>query len=265
MEAQLEVRWEQEAGQTVSLSDDVTTIGRTLGNRIVLGETTVSRHHAQILREGDCYWLFDLGSANGSYLNDKQLTANQPYALNQDDLIRIGPFQIQFSRKGSTEANSEIHDLKILVAEDNRVNQQVVVRLLKKLGYDSDVVGNGLAAIEAVHKQPYDVILMDLEMPEMDGITATKQLNQEWSETSSTSDTLYPRPWIIALTAYATQEDQDRCRQAGMNGYLTKPIRIAELERALQQCGVMVIGTEAGEHSTWITASGDTPPGIQGL
>lgn len=261
VQARLEIRWEQGAGQTVYLNDDVTTIGRTLGNRIVLGETTVSRYHAQILREGDCYWLFDLGSANGSYLNDKRLIAHQPHPLNDDDLIRIGPFQIQFSRQPNTGADLEARDLKILVAEDNRINQQVVVRLLKKVGYDADVVNNGVEAIEALQKTAYDVVLMDLEMPEMDGLTATQKLNEAWAKEGSQ---YRQRPWIIALTAYATQEDRDRCREAGMNGYLTKPIRIAELERALQQCGCMIMGAEPGEHSTWITALDDAP-GVQGL
>jgi signal transduction histidine kinase/CheY-like chemotaxis protein len=255
LQARLEIRWDETMGQVVYLNDDVTTIGRTLGNRIVLGETTVSRSHAQILREGDCYWVFDLGSANGSYLNDKRLNAHQPYPLADDDVIRIGPFQMQFGRQ-SAPVTLKPENLSILVAEDNRINQQVVIRLLKKLGYEAEVVNNGAEALTAVQQKAYDVVLMDLEMPEMDGLTATQKINELWT---NEVESYRSRPWIIALTAYATQEDRDRCRAAGMNGYLTKPIRIADLERAMAQCGCMIMGNEAGDQGTWITASEDMP------
>lgn len=255
LKARLDIRWEQEPAQTVYLTDQITTIGRTMGNRIVLGETTVSRYHAQIVREGDCYWILDLGSANGTYLNDKRLAAHELYPLASDDLIRLGTFQIQFSQQPQVPPEALDRELRILVAEDNRINQEVVVRLLRKLGYEAAVVNNGREAVEAVQENVYDVVLMDLEMPEMDGLTATQTINQGWSIETNSCEIFQHRPWIIALTAYATEEDRKRCREAGMNGYLTKPIRIAELERALQQCSYLIMAAESSAVKTWITSS----------
>jgi CheY-like chemotaxis protein len=264
MRACLDIRWEDEVGQQIYLYDEVISIGRTLGNRVVLGESTVSRNHAQILREADCYWLFDLGSANGTLLNDQRLNAHQAYPLSDDDEIRIGPFKLRFGRQIIGPEGLPPSELRVLLAEDNRINQQVALRLLQKVGYTADVVNNGREAVEAVREKTYDVILMDLEMPEMDGLTATQVISDEWEQLSLQRHQTRTRPWIIALTAYATQEDRDRCRRAGMNGYLTKPIRIAELERALQQCGVLILTDSTKDQGTWITAAEDNT-GIQGL
>ncbi|MEQ8755667.1 MAG: response regulator [Coleofasciculus sp. G1-WW12-02] len=117
--------------------------------------------------------------------------------------------------------------LRILVAEDNAVNQQVVLQLLHRMGYRADVAGNGLEVIEALHRQPYDVVLMDVQMPEMDGLAATRCLVREWSATE--------RPRIIAMTANAMQGDRETCLAAGMDDYISKPIRVQELVRALSQ------------------------------
>ena len=117
--------------------------------------------------------------------------------------------------------------LKILLAEDNSVNQKVATLLLQKLGYRVDTVSNGLEVIEVLEKIPYDVIFMDVEMPEMDGITATKIILEK--QVSN-----YP-PCIIALTAYAREKEQERCFQAGMKYFLTKPIQLEELSQVLQQ------------------------------
>lgn len=117
-------------------------------------------------------------------------------------------------------------NLRILLAEDNSVNQKVASLILEKLGYRADIVSNGSEAINLVQTVPYDCILMDVEMPETDGITATKSIMAR---------NLAHTPYIIGLTAYATREDRDRCLQAGMQDFITKPIRIAELERALDK------------------------------
>ncbi|WP_446337790.1 response regulator [Coleofasciculus sp. G1-WW12-02] len=87
------------------------------------------------------------------------------------------------------------HQTRILLAEDNRVNQKFAVLLLKKLGYQADVVSNGAEVLQALHSHSYDVVFMDVEMPEMDGLTATRQICEQWS--------VHERPRIIALTAYA--------------------------------------------------------------
>jgi signal transduction histidine kinase/ActR/RegA family two-component response regulator len=115
--------------------------------------------------------------------------------------------------------------LKILLAEDNIVNQKVATRYLNRLGYEVDVVNNGLEAIAALQKQTYDVILMDVHMPEMDGITATKAIVTEFPH----------KPWIIALTANALQGDRDICLQAGMQDYVSKPLKVEDLIQALEK------------------------------
>jgi len=121
--------------------------------------------------------------------------------------------------------------LKILVAEDNLVNQRVVALILEKLGYQPHIVNNGLEAFNEVKNNAYDLVLMDVEMPEMDGITATKKIFEEQADAA---------PYIIGLTAYAMTEDRDRCLQAGMNNFLTKPIRVEKLGLVLQQAANII-------------------------
>jgi CheY-like chemotaxis protein len=120
------------------------------------------------------------------------------------------------------------HPLRILLAEDNAVNQKLALRLLSQMGYRADVAGNGLEAIQAVQRQRYDVILMDVQMPEMDGLEATRQICARWPRDA--------RPHIIAMTANAMQGDREICLEAGMDEYLAKPIRVDELIQALAQC-----------------------------
>ncbi|HEX9092032.1 MAG TPA: response regulator, partial [Anaerolineales bacterium] len=117
------------------------------------------------------------------------------------------------------------HPLRILLAEDNVVNQKLALRLLSQMGYRADVAANGLEVLQAVNRQPYDVILMDVQMPEMDGLEATRRLCAELSSEK--------RPRIIAMTANAMQGDREMCLKAGMDDYLSKPIRVDELVTAL--------------------------------
>lgn len=117
--------------------------------------------------------------------------------------------------------------LRILLADDSSVNQKVTSLMLEKLGYRTDVVSNGLEAVEALANIPYDVVLMDVEMPQMDGLTATSTILTKTSAPSS--------PYIIALTAYALSETRNQCLQAGMKDFLVKPIRLEDLALALQQ------------------------------
>ena len=116
------------------------------------------------------------------------------------------------------------HPLRILLAEDNQVNQKLALRLLEQMGYRADVASNGLEAVESVKRQPYDVILMDVQMPEMDGLDATRTIRKEDIQ----------QPYIIAMTANAMQGDREMCLAAGMEFYITKPIRIPELVAALK-------------------------------
>lgn len=120
------------------------------------------------------------------------------------------------------------YPMKLLLAEDNQVNQRVALRVLEKLGYRADVAGNGLEALDLVEKIEYDLILMDVFMPEMDGLEATKQIIQRLGD---------DRPFIIAMTANAMQGDREMCIDAGMDDYLSKPIRIDELQKVFQNYG----------------------------
>ena len=134
------------------------------------------------------------------------------------------------SKKSASKIDHDLgktHPLHILLAEDNGVNQQLATQLLQRMGYRADVVGNGLEAVNALERQFYDVILMDLQMPEMDGLTATKTIRERWPSANG--------PWIIAVTANAMQGDREACIQAGMDDYVSKPIQIEALVTALKR------------------------------
>ena len=117
--------------------------------------------------------------------------------------------------------------LKILLAEDNIVNQKVALGILKRNGYIADVAANGLEVLDALKRQPYDVILMDCNMPEMDGVTATRRIREVWPSQL--------QPTIIALTADAMDQHKEAYLAAGMDDYLSKPFRVADLTAALER------------------------------
>ncbi len=117
--------------------------------------------------------------------------------------------------------------LRILLAEDNATNQKLALRLLDRMGYRADVAANGLEVLEALERQVYDVVLMDVQMPEMDGLEATRSLRRDLPEIR--------QPHVIAMTANAMQGDREMCLAAGMDDYVSKPIRIEELVEALSK------------------------------
>jgi CheY-like chemotaxis protein len=119
------------------------------------------------------------------------------------------------------------HPLRILLAEDNVVNQKLALRLLSQMGYTADVVVNGVLAVESVEQQPYDLVLMDVQMPEMDGLEASRRITAKYPPNQ--------RPRIVAMTANAMQGDREECLAAGMDDYVTKPIRVEALVQALLQ------------------------------
>jgi CheY-like chemotaxis protein len=117
--------------------------------------------------------------------------------------------------------------LRILLTEDNATNQKLALRILGRLGYQADVAANGLEALQALGRQAYDVVLMDVQMPEMDGLEATRQLRRMFPESR--------QPRVIAMTANAMQGDREMCLAAGMDDYVSKPIRIEDLVEALSK------------------------------
>src|SRR2546429_824536 len=120
--------------------------------------------------------------------------------------------------------------LRILLAEDNTVNQKLALLLLQRMGYRADIAANGLEVLEALQRQSYDMILMDVQMPEMDGLEAPRAIHESWP-------TEQQRPRIVAMTANAMQDDREEWLAAGMDDYLTKPIQVKALQAALERTG----------------------------
>jgi PAS domain S-box-containing protein len=126
------------------------------------------------------------------------------------------------------ETMAKNHPLHILLAEDNLVNQKVALRILEKLGYLADVAANGLEVLQALKRQHYDIVFMDIQMPEMDGVEATNRIIEDFGDEK--------RPRIIAMTAHAMEGDRERYLGVGMDDYVSKPVRVEELVAALLRC-----------------------------
>jgi CheY-like chemotaxis protein len=176
-------------------------------------------------RRGDAVRCRELGIA--AYL---------PQQLRQSELLEAilsvlgsGPCTVApgelITRHSLREAR---RSLRILVAEDNRVNQKLVVRLLEKHGYSAVVAGNGREALTALEKEPFDVVLMDVQMPEMDGFEAVAAIRRKEQGTKAHQP-------VIAITAHAMKGDAERCGAAGMDSYVTKPIHPEELYDAIDE------------------------------
>ncbi len=152
-----------------------------------------------------------------------------------DALVTVLAGQGQRSRPSEprkSEFDSHLGErlpLSILLAEDNATNQKLAIRLLGRMGYEADLVETGLAAVEAVAGEEYDVVLMDLQMPEMDGLEATRLIRRNGQHDQ--------RPYIVAMTANAMAGDRERCLAAGMNDYVSKPVRVKALVEALTRAG----------------------------
>lgn len=122
------------------------------------------------------------------------------------------------------------HPLKILVAEDHVVNQKIILHILGKFGHTAVIAANGIQVLEALEREHYDIIFMDVHMPEMDGLETTRRIINKWKTGE--------RPKIIAITADAMAGDREKCVEAGMDDYIGKPIRIEDVETILDRWGV---------------------------
>jgi CheY-like chemotaxis protein len=148
-------------------------------------------------------------------------------SLLASESARSAPAPVPADKPRIDGAMATGHPLRILVAEDNAVNQKLALRILQQMGYRADLASNGIEAIESVERQTYDVVLMDVQMPEMDGLEASRRITGRWKPEE--------RPRIVAMTANAMQGDREMCIAAGMDDYITKPIRVEQLVEALRQ------------------------------
>jgi CheY-like chemotaxis protein len=178
------------------------------------------------------------GLLSNTALTDEQRTYIQTIRRSASDLIdsidRLTRTETTPSPVSPTFAYlidtsfAEFHPCRILIVEDNPINQMVLSAVLKKMGYAPELCSDGKQALQKLHEKKYDLIFMDIQMPEMDGITATKAIRH-------TPDLNLPPPTIVALTANATREDKEVALKAGMDMYLTKPVKFKDIEHAVER------------------------------
>ncbi|MEY2410846.1 MAG: hypothetical protein QOF48_3516, partial [Verrucomicrobiota bacterium] len=142
--------------------------------------------------------------------------------------------------------------LRLLLVDDNIINQKVAVRLLQQLGYSADIAGNGLEAIQAIERKPYDVVFMDVQMPALDGLEATRRIRARQAA-DSPPPTMAKNIIIIAMTANAMQGDREKCVAAGMDDYVPKPVRPETLQQMIERYGPMVSEASAAATEPMLT------------
>jgi len=151
--------------------------------------------------------------------------------------------------------------MRVLVCDDNIINQKVALRLLQQMGYRADAVATGRAALEALDRQPYDLIFMDLQMPEMDGLEATRILRQRQQDISQFPN-YRPPVIVVAMTASALKGDREKCLAAGMDDYIAKPVRLEDMRNIVERWGPRVQAARSVEPMKSHTppAAGTSPP-----
>ncbi|MGK7900828.1 MAG: response regulator [Hormoscilla sp.] len=167
------------------------------------------------LGEGSIFWMdLDLPVVAG-------LPQSHPSLANSDLSGTVQKIELD-------ESFGQKYPLRILLVDDARINQRVALMMFEKLGYKAELAKNGKEALEMMRRQSYDVVFMDIQMPEMDGLEATRHICQHWPESE--------RPHIIAMTANAMPEDREKCLAAGMNHYISKPVRLETIVQVLREC-----------------------------
>ncbi|MGA7161258.1 MAG: PAS domain S-box protein [Bacteroidota bacterium] len=182
--------------------------------------TSSGRHPAEM---GDAASIFSAFVA-------KPIRQSQLYNIVVE--LLCGPQKQILSNEVSKKIDSSLGErfpLKILVAEDNAINQKLTLRVLRQMGYKADLAENGLVVLKALHSSRYDILFMDVHMPELDGLDTTRRIMQEFQRES--------RPRIIAMTADAMQGDKEKCLEAGMDDYISKPINLSAVQASLERWG----------------------------
>lgn len=186
--------------------------------------TSVNRHLSELDQKelGVAAYLTKPIKRNQLYQVMLNIFSNDPsHSLSHHDLPLINPILLH-------PQMAQRHPLRILLAEDHLINQKVALHILERVGYRVDVAATGLEVLAALERRPYEVVLMDVQMPEMDGIEATKRIRSH--------PTLLWQPYIIAMTANVLQRVRTQCFEAGMDGYISKPVQVEELIHALLHC-----------------------------
>jgi PAS domain S-box-containing protein len=156
----------------------------------------------------------------------KPIKQSQLYNIILNVTLKESDIELDEMKKKVIDRNMfEKIPMRLLVAEDNIINQKLIIKILLQLGYKADVVGNGIEVIETLKRQRYDMIFMDIQMPEMDGLEATKYINQTWHNED--------RPTIVAMTANVMHGDKEKCINAGMDDYISKPVLIEEVQKII--------------------------------
>ena len=169
----------------------------------------------------------------GSLAAESQLGAGSTFTLSVPFRYETKPVRSM----DSPEAPQQPHPLRILIAEDNKINQRVILRLIERIGYRAELACDGKEAVDAALRSTYDLIVMDVQMPGMDGLEATRVIRSSLSKAE--------QPYILALTAHATTDDRQSCLEAGMDDYHTKPIDLETLQSTLNRLSSAVRGGQA--------------------